>query len=61
MSRINREWHAAHRMPEGATLDQRVAWHAEHTAHCACRPPPAPILQEFVKRGIAAPVPPAQD
>jgi hypothetical protein len=48
-------------MPERATLEQRVAWHAEHAAQCACRPVPEPILQEFVKRGMAVPVKPPQD
>ena len=40
---INRAWHDAHRMPERATLAQRVAWHREHALHCACRPMPRAI------------------
>lgn len=38
--RLNAEWHQNHRMPKRATLDERLAWHLEHEAHCACRPMP---------------------
>ncbi|MDO8187683.1 hypothetical protein Q5424_14175 [Conexibacter sp. JD483] len=40
---MNREWHAAHPMPERATFEQRVAWHREHAEACGCRRPPARI------------------
>ena len=35
-TRINAAWHKANRMPAGATLDQRVAWHLAHRKACAC-------------------------
>ncbi len=65
---LNREWHAAHRMPPNATLDQRLAWHAGHAAHCACREMPASIRAELERRGMipemlaspAKPTPPAR-
>ena len=40
---MNRDWHAAHPMPEHATFEQRVAWHREHAEACGCRRPPAEI------------------
>lgn len=49
--KLNAEWHEAHRMPKNPTLDQRVEWHAEHMAHCACRKPTGMILEELVRRG----------
>jgi hypothetical protein len=52
MSTINREWHLGNRMPERATLDQRVAWHIAHAANCSCREMPAAIATEIEKRGL---------
>ena len=51
VSKLNRAWHEAHRMPPRATLDQRVKWHKDHLKHCACRTdlPPA-IAAEIEKR-----------
>jgi hypothetical protein len=49
---LNKAWHAAHRMPKRATLEQRVAWHREHQVACACRPVPATLRQR-----LAAPAP----
>ena len=37
MGRTNAEWHRAHPMPRNPTLAQRIAWHREHAANCACR------------------------
>jgi hypothetical protein len=49
--RLNKQWHEAHRMPQRATLDQRVTWHQEHLKHCACRTDlPAGIAAEIEKR-----------
>jgi hypothetical protein len=48
--KLNREWHAAHRMPRNATLDQRIAWHLEHAKNCACRQMPEKIKAEVRKR-----------
>ena len=49
--KINAEWHAGHRMPPKATLDERVAWHLEHQRHCGCRKDlPASIQRELERR-----------
>jgi hypothetical protein len=55
-SKINAAWHKAHRMPAGATLDQRVAWHLAHRKACACRTDlPAAIVAELKRRGVKPP------
>jgi hypothetical protein len=41
---MNAQWHERHPMPKNATLAQRVAWHAAHAEHCACRPMPKSIV-----------------
>jgi hypothetical protein len=55
MARLNREWHLAHTMPERATLDERIAWHLEHAAHCACREIPESLVDEMRRRGLEPP------
>lgn len=50
--RINAAWHRAHRMPAGATLAQRVRWHAGHARACGCREMPASIAAELRKREV---------
>jgi hypothetical protein len=52
---INRAWHDAHRLPQRATLAQRVAWHREHAQACACRPMPASIAAEIAAQEKSAP------
>jgi hypothetical protein len=52
-TRTNARWHAAHRMPASASLDQRVKWHLAHAANCACRPMPATIVAELKRRDQA--------
>ena len=49
---INREWHERHRMPERATIEQRMEWHLEHSRNCSCRPIPEKIVKEMKRRGI---------
>ncbi|RPH96231.1 hypothetical protein EHM69_02000 [candidate division KSB1 bacterium] len=49
-SRLNKEWHLANPMPKKATLEQRIAWHAEHVQNCACREMPPSIAAEIRKR-----------
>lgn len=56
---LNRAWHAAHRMPPRATLDQRVAWHLAHAAACDCRPLSPAMRAEILRRGLTIPPPPA--
>lgn len=50
--KLNAEWHKGNRMPKNPTLEQRVAWHAEHFIHCACRKPTGTMLEELKKRGV---------
>lgn len=53
MGTINAIWHKAHRMPLGATLDQRVAWHVDHARNCGCWPElPPPIVAELKRRRL---------
>jgi hypothetical protein len=55
MSKLNREWHMANRMPERATLEQRIAWHLEHAGNCPCREIPPKMRAEMMRRGITPP------
>ena len=50
MGKINVEWHKEHRMPKGATLDQRLSWHLEHHKHCACRTDLPKSIADEIKR-----------
>lgn len=43
--KFNKEWHQNNRMPKNATLEQRIAWHIEHSKNCDCRKMPAKIAQ----------------
>ena len=27
---LNKAWHNGHKMPPGATLEQRIRWHIQH-------------------------------
>jgi hypothetical protein len=47
---MNAAWHKAHRMPERATLDDRVRWHVAHAKACDCREMPASIAAEIARR-----------
>jgi hypothetical protein len=50
--KLNKTWHQKHRMPRGATLDQRIRWHLEHRKHCGCRPIPARLAEAMRARGL---------
>lgn len=41
--KVNADWHRTHRMPGRPTREQRVEWHAEHSAACGCRGVPASL------------------
>jgi hypothetical protein len=43
---MNAAWHEQHRLPRGATMRDRVAWHVAHRKACGCRPMPAAIASE---------------
>ena len=40
ISKLNKEWHLTNRMPRNATIEERIAWHLEHSKNCGCRPIP---------------------
>jgi hypothetical protein len=52
---LNKEWRLAHPMPRKPTLDQRIEWHLQHRAFCACRAIPPRLLAEMTARGIQVP------
>ena len=50
ISKLNKEWHLAHQMPKNATIEERIAWHLEHSKNCRCRPIPDK-LKAAIKKG----------
>lgn len=52
MTKINKKWHEAHKMPQNASLEERIKWHLEHFRNCSCRPIPNKLKQEIKKRKI---------
>lgn len=54
---INREWHATHKLPTNATLEERLNWHIMHAANCGCREMPSTIRRELEARGLSVPSP----
>jgi hypothetical protein len=50
ISKLNKEWHRANRMPKNATIEERIAWHLEHSKYCGCRPIPGKLKAEIKKR-----------
>jgi len=57
MSKINRSWHQAHRMPKNPTERQRIDWHVEHARNCGCRGMDGRLAKLFEKHGVAVPPP----
>ena len=55
---MNRDWHLAHPMRKNPTEAQRIAWHLEHAAACACRPIPDRLRERMRTLGLDAPEPP---
>jgi hypothetical protein len=47
---MNKDRHAKNRLPKNASLEQRVGWHEEHAADCACRPVPARVRAAIGKK-----------
>jgi hypothetical protein len=47
---LNAEWHKKNRMPQRATLSQRVKWHLEHAKECGCRSIPKNIVDAILER-----------
>ena len=56
-SGINAEWHAGHRLPRNAKVEQRVEWHIEHARECGCREIPPSIAAAIDRRGQRWPEP----
>jgi hypothetical protein len=50
---MNVKWHERHVLPKRASLEQRIAWHREHQAECACRPIPARLLEQMQQLAAA--------
>lgn len=44
--KIDEAWHAKNKMPKNPTIQQRVAWHIDHSKHCKCQeiPPKIKVL-----------------
>jgi hypothetical protein len=51
-SKINKEWHLKNKMPEKASIDQRIEWHLKHLKNCSCRKIEGKLAEEMKKRGI---------
>jgi len=51
-SKLNKQWHEQHPMPQRPTMEQRIAWHLEHSKHCGCRDIPDTVKEEMDRRGI---------
>ncbi len=52
ISKLNKEWHLANKMPVNARFEERVKWHLEHAKNCACRPIPEKLLEQMKQKGI---------
>ncbi len=50
--KVNKEWHASHKMPKNPTMDKRIAWHLEHAKNCGSRKIEGKLAEEMKKRGI---------
>ena len=56
ISKLNKEWHLANKMPKSATVEQRITWHIEHLKNCQCRTDvPEKLQEEMKKRGVKIP------
>jgi hypothetical protein len=47
---MNKEWHAKNKMPEKATLKERIDWHVRHQKSCACRGMPKSLLKHLTAK-----------
>jgi hypothetical protein len=50
ISKLNKKWHLGHPMPKNATIEERIAWHLEHSKYCTCRNIPEKLKAEIKKR-----------
>jgi len=51
-AKINKVWHEQNRMPKNPSVEQRIAWHLEHSKNCSCRKIGGKVAKEMTKRGI---------
>ena len=54
---MNTDWHNEHVLGSNAPMEERVRWHLQHTAKCACRPIPKDVqavIDEHAKQGATA-------
>jgi hypothetical protein len=51
---MNRAWHEKNKMPEKATLEERVRWHTEHAKQCTCRPIPTKLSDKMKELKLKA-------
>lgn len=42
---INKDWHLKNKMPENATVEQKIRWHEAHAKNCNCRDSKAHLLK----------------
>ncbi len=49
---MNKEWHKANKLPQKASLEDRIRWHVAHAGNCGCRPVPKSLLAEIKKRKL---------
>src|SRR5262245_36094688 len=52
---MNAKWHAQHKLPRGAALEQRIEWHRAHQQQCGCRPIPARLLEQMQAHDVKPP------
>ena len=53
---VNKEWHLAHRMPNNASIEEKIYWHLQHLQHCHCREDiPVKLKVEMKKRKMKIP------
>lgn len=48
--KLNKEWHQLNPMPKKPTLEERLAWHLEHSKNCECRKMPEKIAAKLLKK-----------
>jgi hypothetical protein len=52
---MNAKWHEQHKLPRGASVEQRMEWHREHQQQCGCRPIPARLLEQMQEQEVKPP------
>jgi hypothetical protein len=50
--KINLAWHALHKLPNDATLNEKINWHLVHIKNCSCRTKLHPGIADELKKYI---------